>query len=82
MSSPTSALDPKHTALLVMDFQQGVVRRIPGLEPLLERVQQVIADMRDHGGTIAYVRVAFTEQDWAAVPAANAIFAQDGGSRH
>ncbi len=65
MSSPAPALDPRHTALLVMDFQQGVVRRIPGPEPLLQRVQQAIADMRDHGGTIAYVRVAFTEEEWA-----------------
>jgi nicotinamidase-related amidase len=36
MSSPTPALDPMHTALLVMDFQPGVVQRIPGLEPLLQ----------------------------------------------
>ena len=76
MSSPAPALDPRHTALLVMDFQRGIVQRMPGLEPLLQRVQQAIADMRDHGGTIAYVRVAFTEQDWAAVPAANPIFAR------
>ena len=27
MSTPAPALDPKHTALLVMDFQQGIVRR-------------------------------------------------------
>ena len=54
MRSPAADLDPKHTALLVMDFQQGVVQRIPGLEPLLARVQQVIADVRDHGGTIAF----------------------------
>ena len=33
MSSPAPALDPKHTALLVMDFQQGIVRRIPGPQP-------------------------------------------------
>jgi nicotinamidase-related amidase len=81
MSSPAPDLDPKHTALLVMDFQQGVVQRIPGLEPLLARVQQVIADMREHGGTIAYVRVAFTEEDWAAVPPANPIFAQVSQNR-
>jgi nicotinamidase-related amidase len=67
MTSPTPALDPKRTALLVMDFQHGVVARMPGLEPLLARVQRVIADVRDHGGTIAYVRVAFTEADWAAI---------------
>ena len=41
---------------------------MPGLEPLVARVQGAIADMRDHGGTIGYVRVAFTEEDWAAVP--------------
>lgn len=81
MTSPTPALDPKHTALLVMDFQHGVVARMPGLEPLLARVQRVIADVRDHGGTIAYVRVAFTEADWAAIPPANAIFARFGENR-
>jgi hypothetical protein len=40
MTNPTPALDPKRTALLVMDFQQGVVQRMPGLEPLLGRVQR------------------------------------------
>jgi nicotinamidase-related amidase len=69
MSSPTPALDPAGTALLVMDFQPGVLQRMPGLEPLLGRVRGAIADVRDHGGTIGYVRIAFTEADWAAVPA-------------
>ena len=77
----TAVLDPEHTALLVMDFQQGVLQRISGLEPLLGRVQRAIADVRDHGGTIGYVRVAFTEQDWAAVPAANPIFARAAQDR-
>lgn len=81
MTSPATALDPKHAALLVMDFQHGVVDRMPGLDPLLARVQQVIADVRDHGGTVAYVRVAFTEADWAAIPPANAIFARVGENR-
>ena len=80
MSSPTSALDPKRTALLVMDFQQGIVQRMPGQEALLERVRKAIADVRDHGGTIGYVRVAFTEEDWAAIPA-RAMFAQVGQNR-
>jgi len=81
MTSPATALDPKHTALLVMDYQHGVVDRMPGLDPLLARVQQAIADVRDHGGTVAYVRVAFTEDDWAAIPPANAIFARVGENR-
>ena len=85
MSSPAPVLDPERTALLVMDFQPGVLLRMPGLEPLLGRVRRAIADVRDHGGTIGYVRVAFTEEDWAAVPAANPIFAraaQDRTMRH
>jgi nicotinamidase-related amidase len=49
---------------------------MPGLEPLIARVRQAIADVRDQGGTIGYVRVGFTEDDWAAVPAENLIFAQ------
>ena len=81
MSSPAPALDPERTALLVMDFQPGVLQRMPGLEPLLGRVRQAIADVRDHGGTIGYVRVAFTEEDWAAVPAANPIFARAAQDR-
>ena len=81
MTSPAPALDPKHTALLVMDFQYGVVERMPRLDPLLARVQQAIADVRDHGGTIAYVRVAFTEADWAAIPPVNAVFARVGDNR-
>jgi len=80
MSTPTQALDPKRTALLVMDFQQGIVGRMPGVEPLLERVRQAIADVREHGGTIGYVRVAFTEEDWAAVPD-SAMFAQVAQNR-
>ena len=81
MTSPVPAFDPKQTALLVMDFQRGVVERLPGLEPLLARVRQAIGDMRDHGGTIAYVRVAFTEADWAAIPPVNAIFARVSENR-
>ena len=80
MSDQAPVLDPKRTALLVMDFQQDVLRRLPGLEPLVARVQGAIADMRDHGGTIGYVRVAFTEEDWAAVPD-SAMFAQVARNR-
>ena len=42
MSDQASVLDPKRTALLVMDFQQDVLRRLPGLEPLVARVQGAI----------------------------------------
>ncbi len=47
MSDQAPVLDPKRAALLVMDFQQDVLRRLPGLEPLVARVQGAIAGMRD-----------------------------------
>jgi hypothetical protein len=40
MSDQAPVLDPKRTALLVMDFQQGILRRMSGLEPLVARVQR------------------------------------------
>ncbi len=64
-----------------MDFQRGVVERLPGLDALVSRVQRAIADVRGHGGIIVYVRVAFTEADWAAIPPANAIFARFAENR-
>ena len=80
MSTPTTALDPKRTALLVMDFQLGITQRLPDMEPLIERVRTAIADARAHGVTIGYVRVAFTEEDWAAIPD-TAMFASVGQNR-
>jgi nicotinamidase-related amidase len=54
MSTPGSVPGPKRTALLVMDFQRGVTDRMPGLDALIARVRQAIADVRAHGGTIGY----------------------------
>ncbi|HWE89297.1 MAG TPA: cysteine hydrolase [Pseudonocardiaceae bacterium] len=77
MTTPTlPAIDPKRTALLAMDIQNGVVGSAPEPDALLERVQGAIADVRAGGGTIGYVRVAFTEDDWAAVPETNNAFSQ------
>ena len=72
--STIPALDPQKTALLAMDFQNGIVSQIPDADALVERVGGAIADVRAAGGTIGYVRVAFTEDDWAAVPENNKSF--------
>ena len=77
MSAPAPALNAKRTALLVMDYQSGTLASMPdqaGLDALLGRVEGAIADVRAHRGTIAYVRVAFTEAEWDAVPDTNKIF--------
>ncbi|MFF8592379.1 cysteine hydrolase [Streptomyces sp. NPDC015220] len=76
--STAPALDPAHTALLVMDCQPAVLAVLPedgDREALLGRVAEAVADVRAHGGAVAYVRVGFTETDWEAVPAVNKSFA-------
>ena len=74
MTTTLPALDPKRTALLAMDFQNGILPHAPEPDALVERVKGAIADVRAAGGTIGYVRVAFTEDDWAAVPETNKAF--------
>ncbi|WP_405689031.1 cysteine hydrolase family protein [Streptomyces sp. NBC_00057] len=76
--STAPALDPARTALLVMDYQPAALALLPerwDCEALLARMEGAIADIRASGGTIAYVRVGFTEADWDAIPAANKSFA-------
>lgn len=75
-STDLPAIDPKRTALLVMDVQNGIVGSIAEPAALLSRIEGAIADVRAAGGTIGYVRVAFTEDDWAAVPETNTNFHQ------
>jgi nicotinamidase-related amidase len=76
MTETPLTIDPKRTALLAMDFQNGVVGSAPDPDALIERLTSAIADTRAAGGTIGYVRVAFTEDDWAAVPETNTAFSQ------
>ncbi|MFD1542616.1 cysteine hydrolase family protein [Nonomuraea guangzhouensis] len=84
MTVTTPALDPRTAALLVMDYQPAILASLPepaNPEALLSRVAGTIADMRAHGAAIAYVRVGFTEADWAAIPPANKTFSFIGRQR-
>jgi nicotinamidase-related amidase len=63
-----SELDPRRTALLLMDYQPGIVERIDDSEALIERAQTAMAAARAAGVTVGYVRVAFTEEDLEAMP--------------
>ncbi|GAA3098226.1 cysteine hydrolase family protein [Streptosporangium carneum] len=84
MTVTPPALDPRTTALLVMDYQRGILASLPGLadpEALLSRVADAIAGMRAHGAVIAHVRVGFTDADWAAIPPANRTFSLIGRQR-
>jgi nicotinamidase-related amidase len=68
VSDTVPAIDPQRTALLVMDYQTGILGRLPDAEALLARAAEAIGIARDHGARIGYVRVAFTDEDFAAMP--------------
>ncbi|GHF40634.1 cysteine hydrolase [Streptomyces morookaense] len=77
-TAPASpVLDPAHTALLVLDCQPAVLAALPEdgeRDALLDRIAGAVADVRALGGTVACVRVGFTEADWDAIPAVNKSF--------
>jgi nicotinamidase-related amidase len=75
------ALDPQRTALLVMDYQAGILAALPDGEALVARCADALEVVRGCGGTVGYVRVAFTDDDVAAMPATNKMAARVGGGR-
>ena len=74
-------IDPRRTALLVMDYQGGILSRLGTAESLLASAADAIAVVRGHGGQIGYVRVAFEDADYDAVPP-HSRFASVGQDMH
>ena len=72
-------LDPARTALLVMDYQLGILGRLPDADALVARTAEAIDLVRRAGGTVGYVRVAFTDADLAAMPATSSMGARVAG---
>jgi len=69
MNETLPAIDPKTTALLVMDYQPAVLGMLGESAPaLLARAGEAIRSARAHGVLIAYVRVAFDDVDYDSVP--------------
>src|SRR5262245_11561406 len=68
MNATEQHLDPGRTAVLVMDFQPGIVANLPDPDAALDRAAAAIEIARERGATVGYVRVAFTPDDLAGVP--------------
>jgi nicotinamidase-related amidase len=54
-------IDASTTAVLIMDYQNGIVPMAPNPKELLAGARQAIDLVRSHGGTIGYVRVGFAD---------------------
>jgi nicotinamidase-related amidase len=73
MNDPT--LDPRRTALLVLDFQRTIVERIaPDPAALLDRTARLLAAARAAGVRVIFVGVGFRE-GYPEVSARNQSFA-------
>ena len=66
-------IDPTHTALVVMDYQNGIVGMVDNGDELVAHTAELIRSFREHGGTIGYVRVAFADGDLENVPATSGM---------
>ena len=74
MPEMTQRIDPKRAALLVMDFQAGIIDMLEDADALVARAALAIRSMRERGGHVGYVRVAFVETEFAAIPDRNKGF--------
>jgi nicotinamidase-related amidase len=81
MNATTPTIDPQRAILLVMDCQPAIVNGLPGADGLLSRLAGAIALARRNGMRVAYIRVAFDETDYDAIPRANKAFAGAAGGR-
>jgi nicotinamidase-related amidase len=76
----TDQIDPQRAALLVMDYQNGIVGMLGEPDELLSRAAAAIATVRRAGGHVGYVRVAFEDADFAAIPPTSRMGARVGTS--
>jgi nicotinamidase-related amidase len=69
MTETLPSLDPRRTALVVMDYQVALIDNFDERDALVASMAEAIATVRAAGGQVAYVRVAFEDADLEAVPA-------------
>jgi nicotinamidase-related amidase len=85
MTETLDAIDPCRSALLVMDYQSGIVERLENADELIERAERAIALARSRGATVGYVRVGFADADYENVPSTSRMWtrvAQAGRAFH
>jgi len=62
------SIDPTRTALLVMDYQLGIIGQLEAGDVLVRRAAEAIAAARAAGATVGFVRVAFADGELDSAP--------------
>jgi nicotinamidase-related amidase len=73
VTQPIDSFNPAQTALLVMDYQNGILASIPDGDELVNRTAETIRRVRSAGATVGYVRMAFNDEDIVSFPSTNKI---------
>ena len=81
MDPSTPTIDPLTVILLVMDYEPAILGNLPGADGLLGRTVGAIATARSRGMRVGYVRVAFEDVDYDAVPRTNKAFGAAAAGR-
>jgi nicotinamidase-related amidase len=68
-------IDPQRSALLVMDYQKGVIPMVEHGQHLVATAAEVIRSFREHGATVGYVRVGFADGELESAPATSGMAA-------
>jgi nicotinamidase-related amidase len=68
-------INPSRAALVVMDYQNGIIGMVENGDELVAITRNLIRTFREHGGTVAYVRVAFADEDFVGVPETSGMLA-------
>ena len=73
-----TSLDPKKTALLLLDLQNGFLQRLPpdSSASVLDHAASAILVARKHGVHVAYIRAALDETEVDAIPDRKSLFLQ------
>jgi nicotinamidase-related amidase/predicted MFS family arabinose efflux permease len=81
-SDTTPAIVPAQTALLLMDYQNAMLGSLPDAAPVIAGAQQALAWARKQAIRVVWVRVAFTEEDFARIPAHSKTFGPVAAGRY
>lgn len=73
-TSSIAPIVPARTALMLMDFQPVTMGSLADTATLIDRGTTALAWARSHGVQVVYIRVAFRQEDYAAVPTHNKAF--------
>ena len=74
MQTQLPSIESSKTALLLMDYQMGILANYPQSESVIGKVSQVLTRARDQRLTVGYVRVAFEDADYQEIPDRNKAF--------